>query len=148
MTRRRLLLFGLLATLACAAVAVWLPWPWTAITRENAARIEMGMTLAEVEAILGGPARDEATGPVILDRNGDRPDQVELQAALYEHRLVEAFRSQSARVRFPQAVEWKSNQVSILVHFDCEGCVTDCNSIARRRADESLLAMFRRWLGQ
>ena len=64
MTRRRVLLLGLLATAVGVAAAAWLLWPRTAITRENAAKVREGMTLAEVEAILGGPARDETTGPV------------------------------------------------------------------------------------
>jgi hypothetical protein len=43
-------------------------------------------------------------------------------------------------------LEWHSNQVRILVLFDREGCVVDCNSMPRRRADESAVAMLRRWL--
>jgi len=42
-------------------------WPPTAITPENAAKIEKGMTLTDVETILGGPARDESAGAVIAD---------------------------------------------------------------------------------
>jgi hypothetical protein len=33
------------------------------ITRENYGRLNPGMTLDEIEEILGGPARDEASGP-------------------------------------------------------------------------------------
>jgi hypothetical protein len=44
-------------------VGVWLVWPQpSAITRENYECIQTGMTRADVEAILGGPARDETTG--------------------------------------------------------------------------------------
>src|SRR5260370_3248342 len=60
-TRRRLLLFAL-PTVAMLAVGVWLLQPRTAITPENAAKIQVGMTLRVVEAILGGPARREARG--------------------------------------------------------------------------------------
>jgi hypothetical protein len=67
-TRRRLLVFGLLATLIGLGVGGWLLWPKsTAITRESAAKIQKGMTLAEVEAILGGPARDDTTGLIEND---------------------------------------------------------------------------------
>jgi hypothetical protein len=60
MTRRRLLVFSLIATLVGLGVGAWALWPQrTAITRENAAKIQKGMTLAEVEAILGGTARHE-----------------------------------------------------------------------------------------
>ena len=68
MTRRRLLLFALAAVVVLAA-GVWLLWPQPAITPENAAKIKQGMTLMEVEAILGAPAGDYRTdqqvpGPV------------------------------------------------------------------------------------
>jgi hypothetical protein len=63
MTRRTrlLLLFGLPAGLTVLAVGVWLLWPRTAITPENAAKIQVGMPLPEVEAILGGPQRLEGS---------------------------------------------------------------------------------------
>jgi hypothetical protein len=61
--RRRLLVFGLLAGVTVAGLlAAWMFWPRTTINGGNIARIEKGMTLAEVEAILGGPARDESSG--------------------------------------------------------------------------------------
>jgi hypothetical protein len=70
MTRRtRRLLIALPLAVALSLAVAWLLWPRTAITRENAARIQEGMTLAEVEAILGGPAREEGGRyPVIMGR--------------------------------------------------------------------------------
>jgi hypothetical protein len=61
-TCRRLLLFGLFAGLL--ALAAWLAWPRTAITPANAARFQEGMTLAQVEAIMGGPPRREGESHV------------------------------------------------------------------------------------
>jgi hypothetical protein len=63
-TRRRVLMLAFPAAVVLLAVVVWLFWlqPPSAITRENAAKIKDGMRLAEVEAILGGPARDDRTG--------------------------------------------------------------------------------------
>ena len=60
MTRRRVLLLGSVASFVGLVAGVWaiLPRP-SAINRENAAKIKEGMTLAEVEAILGGRARNE-----------------------------------------------------------------------------------------
>jgi hypothetical protein len=55
----RRVLSGLLAMLVVLGVCVWALWPQSAITRENAAKIQKGMTLAEVEAILGEPPRDD-----------------------------------------------------------------------------------------
>src|SRR5262249_13734059 len=69
MTRRRMLLLGSVAVVAALAVQWWAIQPaLSAINAVNAAKVEKGMTLAEVEAILGGPARDELTGPVVFDR--------------------------------------------------------------------------------
>ena len=50
-------------TLSALGLALWLLWPreW-AITEENIGRIQKGMMRAEVEAILGGPARDDSGG--------------------------------------------------------------------------------------
>jgi hypothetical protein len=68
MTRRRrlLLLFGLPPALVMLGVGGlgFVPWsvnlePKPGVTPENAARIREGMTLAQVEAILAVPARDE-----------------------------------------------------------------------------------------
>jgi hypothetical protein len=146
--RRRLLVFGLHAALAAVALAAWLLRPpGTAITRDNAEKIQRGMTLTEVEAILGGPARDESRGRVVLDHGGGRQEEVEMRAALYEKILVESFHSQAAGGRSRRLLEWHSNQVTIWVLVDNRAVVTNCNSIPRRRADEGLLDHLRRWLG-
>src|SRR5438067_993746 len=57
MTRRHLLLFSLLAGLLALGVDVWLLWPRSAVTRENFAKLRVGMTLAEVEEVLGEAAQ-------------------------------------------------------------------------------------------
>src|SRR5262249_34589183 len=55
-TRRRRWLLGLLAVLVLAA-GLLLLWPRpSAVTEENYGLIRLGMTLAEVETLLGGPA--------------------------------------------------------------------------------------------
>ena len=62
MRTRRWMLLALLATVVAVPTG-WLLWPPrpSAITWENFHRLnKTGMTLAEVEAILGGPARDVA----------------------------------------------------------------------------------------
>ena len=50
--------------LSSAGWNFWATWPRSVITRENAAKIRPGMTGAEVEALLGGAARDETGGSV------------------------------------------------------------------------------------
>jgi hypothetical protein len=61
---RRFLFLSLAAIAVGVAVGMWLLWPRTVITPDNASRIRQGITIAEVEAILGGPERDESTGPL------------------------------------------------------------------------------------
>src|SRR5438132_9649603 len=78
MSRRRLLLFAVMAVVVVLAVGPWLPWPRTAITLENAAKIQIGMMLAEAEAILGGPARDESTDLDIVVQPNENEDDPEV----------------------------------------------------------------------
>ncbi len=64
MRKRKLLLGSLAGALVLTGVAAFVLWPRPRrITEENFARIKQGMTLAEVEAILGPPG-DYTTGPV------------------------------------------------------------------------------------
>ena len=65
---RRVLMFGLPAVTLAGLLAFWLLPTRTAITRQNAEKIQKGMTLAEVEDILGGPPRDDGFGLVALRR--------------------------------------------------------------------------------
>lgn len=69
MRRRRLLQVvaaGLLVLVGAAAFALW-PRP-SRVTRENFSRISTGMTLPEIEAILGGPPGDYRTVPTTAPR--------------------------------------------------------------------------------
>ncbi len=62
---RRTLLIILPAAALALAVAGWLfrpQPPETTITRANVQKVKKGMSRAEVEALLGGPPRDEADG--------------------------------------------------------------------------------------
>jgi hypothetical protein len=74
MTRRRVLLLGSVAVVAACAIVVTV-WPRTEINRWNAARIEKGMTRAEVEGILGGPHRQECEPyPIFMFTSGRQPE--------------------------------------------------------------------------
>src|SRR5437868_999234 len=99
MTRRRLLLLALPVALVLLGVGAWVLWPRTAITVENGDRIREGMTRAEVESILGGPERIEATGPVKYG-NG------------------------AAERTHAQPGMWMSDHALILMHFDDAGQVS------------------------
>jgi SmpA / OmlA family len=128
MTRRRHLLLTLPVALVLVAAGGWLLWPRpaSAITRENAAKINVGMTLAEVEAVLGGPARDEATGAIAMDN-----------LEVVEHHPGPEERESL----------WTTNQLIISVWFDGHGLVTSSHAIPVCVENESLLEVLRRWLG-
>jgi hypothetical protein len=114
---RRLLLLGPPATLAAIALAALLLWPSTAITRANAARIKAGMTLAEVEAILGGPARNESGLP---------------------DRFIAVTRRREDKC-------WVTSRDIVIVVFDDAGRVIQHSEFPMHGG--GFLDMLRRWLG-
>ncbi len=68
MIRRRVLLFAVVAVVVALSGA-WLLWPRppSAITIENAKKITIGMTLSEVETIMGGSERSEQTTALSIE---------------------------------------------------------------------------------
>jgi hypothetical protein len=146
--RTRRLLVALPVTVALALAVAWLVWPRTAITRENAAKIQPGMTLAEVEAILGA-ARDEKTGSVEPDVDAD----VDAKRRFEEHEAIigifslfgqRATSFLGATTTSPRS--WQSDRVLIIVMFDADWCVTESIVCPMRCAPESLIDKLRRWL--
>ena len=127
---RQKFFFLLSLGLVCLGVilAVFASRPQSAITRENAARIKMGMTLAEVESILGGPTRDETSGRVVPDDDD-----------LWAHGRINILLSISQS-------GWRSDYVYISVDTDFEGHVTDIYTYPLRRHRDSPIEMIRRWL--
>jgi hypothetical protein len=101
MWRRKLVLAlaGLAVVVAAGVVVLW-PRPPSRITRENYARVRVGMNRTEVYAILG-PAGDDRTGPV--EYSGVAIHGNELGPAPFEGRNF-AF--------------WLSDQAYIVVIFD------------------------------
>jgi hypothetical protein len=122
--RHRFLLLSLAAVVVGLAPGAWLLWPRTAITWENAAKVRPGMTLDEVEAILGGPARHGTTGPVSYCLTG-----------------VEGFDP-----GVPRPPEWVSDEVLVMVYLDANHRVQRCVPVAVRR-EGLIVDMSRRALG-
>jgi hypothetical protein len=123
--RKRLLLFGLVVALVVVAcIGAWLLWPGTAITPENAEKIVNGMTLTDVEAILGGPPRDETGGAVIADLG--KFD--ELNPLGNPHHA------------------WQSDRVLVFVWMGADGRVANFIAFRQQRREEGSLDMLRRWL--
>jgi hypothetical protein len=121
--RRLFIVLGLVACIVMAAGVAWLLWPRRpAITRANAAMIEKGMTIGDVEALLGGPARDESTG--VLD-----PDLKIAPGNLWR--------------------EWRSDEVIIHVLIDRNGRVSARTVLAVRRVtdQQSRFSRVRRLVG-
>src|SRR5258708_7344213 len=100
--KRRPLCLALFACIAAAGIVAFLLLSRSAINRENFEKIAVGMTLAEVETILGGPQRDESTGPVVPDH-----DDTMLLAL-----------GTSGGV---QEKHWTSNSVAVRVDLNAEG---------------------------
>ena len=129
MNRRRRFLFLFLAAIVVGmAVGVWAMWPRpSAITRENASTVREGMTLADVEAILGGPARDESTGLLAPDNRDGTSSTIWMWAQ-------------------PPPRAWISDCVAVHVRFDNAGLAQAVWCIPLRRIEECTLDRLRRWL--
>lgn len=147
MCRPRRRLFIALSLLACVlvgGVVAWLLWrPASAITRENAAKIAQGMTAADVEAIFGGPARDDRTGPVEIDSS----DPSFLLWLAMGPRLRSTTLWDLNQQGIPIIRTWQSDNTMVLVHFDDTQRVVEAEVIPMHRTSEGPLTTVRRWLG-
>jgi hypothetical protein len=133
MTRRRLLLITMVTTLVVLGAGIWLLWPRpSAISPENRAKIEKGMTLADVEEILGGSARNESNMP--------------------DNFINDAFVNSDSMKMGPGAMpfydkRWAISGYVIIVDFDDSGRVIRHTDFAYN-ADRSFLDKLRRWFGR
>jgi hypothetical protein len=137
MSRKFIVASLVLVSCLAATGTYYLTWPRSAITEQAAAQIREGMTLAEAETRMGGPPRDESTGP-IAPRDSSEP---------YPWYLF--FPPQYIGpdgVAGPEPIVWQSDDVFVRVHLDNNGRITCCQQTLVRRLPESPLAMHRRWL--
>jgi hypothetical protein len=133
-----------LALLGCILVAGIVAFAWlsrSAITRENAARVEEGMTLAEVEALLG-PERDVSSGDLYLDPSMV-PDgyEVPMDAKLAYRRWETWLLQEGVKVRV-----WASDQVIVRLEFGTDGRVRSRKIWPVWVAPEGFVEKVRRWL--
>jgi hypothetical protein len=147
--RRRTLLV-VIAGLAVVATGAWLLWPRPErITQENCDRIRIGMSRAEVEAILGPPG-DYRTGRGEMDYGeseviGWDPDPpFGLDDALAWSRILCQFPKDPRRW-----ANWSSDSFVIFIVIDESGQVIDKYIGPRRRThgpiDDLLWRAKRRW---
>src|SRR5262249_32296804 len=129
-TRRRVLLIGLVIVLVVAAVCAPMVWPRSsAITRENEARTHERMSWDQLKVILGGPPRDESTGPTELD-----------PGAL----AVRIGRPTPPSVT--RIYEWISDEVLIRVAFDADGQAEWITTCPLRRTFPGVVPTVCHWL--
>jgi hypothetical protein len=122
MSRRRFFLSGVAA--AALVGAVWWFWPRTLITAENFARLAPGMTRAEVEGILGGPAGDYSSR---ADDVCNRVSTVNPRPGVVTH-------------------WWGGNEVIILVDIGPDDRVAATDMLALPPLHSGAIAAVRRWL--
>jgi hypothetical protein len=120
MPRPHRFLFLSIAAIA-VAVGIWTLWPRSAITLQNMKRIKAGMTLAEVEQILGGPARDESSGATAFVQTAPGPSR-----------------------GFDDSRRWIGQEHGVTVWFANQQVIS--LNIGIVVWPESVLDIFRRWL--
>src|SRR5258708_3298820 len=123
MTCRRLFLLNTpIVVVGFAIMVAYLLWPRTppapptAINQENAAKIKIGMKQSEIDGILGGPPRDESTGPIMADwaaveARGEAPGPPE---------AAESYAIDFRKEKYYQWVwrqAWVSNHLIVSVEF-------------------------------
>jgi outer membrane protein assembly factor BamE (lipoprotein component of BamABCDE complex) len=101
-------------------LGVWLLGRPSAITGANIAKIQDGMTRTQVEAILGGPARDDSRGGLVVYLDGDS-------------------------VSHANPNEWIGEDQAVTVHFENDH-VSGRRVGLVARSEEGVLARLRRWL--
>jgi hypothetical protein len=139
----KLKLLGIIVAVA-AGVAAFAVWPnQSQINPENAAKVHEGLTLEEVEAILGGPARDDSTGPLTIAKSeDDAVGQSHLELTRDIWVTLGLMTQNSSWVHR----EWVSNTTLVQVAFiDGRALVPRCFAV--RRVREAPWVMVRRWMG-
>lgn len=126
---------SLLAVAALTAVVlavVWLLWPEPAIGPASYERIRLGMTQAEVEAVIGLPP-------------GIYHNQIGGEALTSDVRGLPMSRSSD----YHRSAEWWGTKHGIFVAFDKSGAVVGCQlfDVQPPRGSAGLLERIRSWLG-
>jgi hypothetical protein len=139
MTTKRKLLVLLGVIMVTAAVITYAVWSArSAINAENAAKIEIGMDLATVEALLGGPARDESTGRLTTTDT----TQNDAEGVF----VVKTWRVYMSAGMSQRAQNWSSDEIIVFVEFNDIGLVERVETSCVSRVAEWPWDRLRRWL--
>jgi hypothetical protein len=136
------------------AFALWPRPDW--ITEANCARLREGMSRAEVEAILGGPAGDYRT--VLTEPNLDEPflvvsrvldkDELAREDEALRHLTAEE-RLQWDRLNHPPPERWQGDSGNIYITFWPEGAVcptfSTVRTIEQSRLENLVWRVKRQW---
>ena len=151
MKKRRFVVMGLgaIGALLILVISIRLLNSKTSITYENFEKIQEGMTLAEVETILGGPARTESSGPLIAEVADDEEvGNDEMRRAVGLNRLLFFTQDLAHDPNEPppsSPLLWESNHVLILVCIDSMGCVEARSALEVRPLHASPWDIICRW---
>jgi hypothetical protein len=114
--------------LVCAIIVIWYcKRDYSLINAVSFGRVKPGMTLSEVEAVLGGPTRDESTGPTQIDLP-ESATREEIAAA--RQMLADCSKPR------PGTLVWRANTAVGQVEFDHNLRVTGAAWLPVRRARE------------
>lgn len=120
------------------------------VTRANLQRVKAGMTLPQVESILGRP-RDYSTGPLVARMSPDEiPPKWKSKAEAFAEGTLHHQRQWQHWVfsrKWWATNEWVTDSLVVSVTFDCEGLVKHTSATEVRRKSESSCEAMLRWLG-
>lgn len=134
MKRSHLIVVTASLSVVLLGVGAWTVLPrGSAICRENYDRLTAGMSLREVEDILGGPARDASTGPI---------------SALWSHgaTVFESSVSTSTIESGSYSRIWYSDSAAIVIEFSPEWTLSDTTFTPVYRDYDGLWGTVRRWM--
>jgi SmpA / OmlA family len=131
MRKRSVLVLVCLVTVAVACFwALWLAWPEEWIKREQLGRIRPGMTVEDVETILGKPT-------------GSYPNDVAIMIV----GVPESSGDFDRLFMDPGGRQWVGKETAIVVAFDERARVTATYFGYLSRQQEGFLTIVRRWFG-
>lgn len=136
---RKRLFIGLglvVVVLGACYLTLWLTTPRQRVRREAFEHIRVGMTLAEIEAIVGLPPGDYTTRPSVIQCAADQED---VAGAYFEYGSRD---DPKRRWR-----EWIGDQGLIVVRLNAESKVSDSGFCDVRPAEPSFLERLRKLLG-